>query len=77
MVSDMINENIKITFLYGHKELKITLPTLTTEYKTKKFLWFKWNIPQYYIDYEFCRIGPYDKLEEAQEYFGYALAAYR
>lgn len=73
----MSNEDIKITFLYGHKELKIALPTFVTKYKTKKFLWFKWEVPEYFINYEYCSVGPYDKLEEAQQHFKYALAAYR
>jgi hypothetical protein len=66
-----------ITFLYGHKELKITLPTLVTRYKTKKFLWFKWEVPEYWIEYEYIHSGPYSDLDEANEMFRYALAAYR
>ncbi len=63
--------------IYGYKELKITLPVLVTRYKTKKFLWFKWEIPEYFIEYEFCTLGPYDKLKDAEEMFKYALAAYK
>ena len=66
-----------IEILYGDLKTKITLPKLTTEIQLKKFLWFRWSIKVYYIDYEFCRVGPYKSRREASEIYRYALRAYR
>ena len=66
-----------LEILYGNMEVSITLPKLSTEIQLKKFLWFEWSTKVYYIDYEFCRVGPYKDYDEANEIYRHALAAYR
>lgn len=64
------DEQIKITFQYGHLELKRQRPLLIRKSK-RKWYGFRSN---YWIRYEFCEIGPIRDLADA-EYF-YNLAVY-
>lgn len=62
-------DNIKIEFLFGEKKIILKPPVITKELVKRKY-WFGYK-EQYYVDWEYCRMGPM-KLEEAQEHINLA-----
>lgn len=59
-----LQEEFKITFLYGEKKIEFKSPIITEALIKHKY-WFGYK-KVYYVDWEYCRLGPMT-LEEAEE----------
>lgn len=72
-----MDANMSLIDIFGPMpEIKFMPPKITVELKTKKFLWLRWRVPEYYIQWEFCRSGPYKKYADAYYFYSLALRAY-
>lgn len=61
---EQLPEGSKITFLFGEKKIELKPPIITEELVKRKY-WFGYK-KIYYVDWEYCRIGPM-RLEDAEE----------
>ncbi len=57
-----------ITFLYGEKTIVLKPPIIRTVVTKRKF-WF--DKVEYYVDWEYCSLGPFKNYDDA--YTNYAL----
>lgn len=51
-------------------------PKLIEKIENRKFLWFTWKKKTWYIEWEFCVLGPYYEYNEAVAMHNMALASY-
>jgi len=58
-----------ITVMYGYAEFKVKPPMIRKEIIKRRF-WF--DKIKYWIDFEFCSLGPIDTLDEAKVLLSYA-----
>ena len=65
-----MSNNLDFIIHYGNKTIKFKPPTITRELIKRKY-WFGYK-EQYYIDYEYCRLGPMN-LKDAEEQIELAL----
>lgn len=60
-------DDVKMEILYGVKVLEPVRYWLTEAEVTKKQLWWSVVVPQYWINCEYSRLGPFDTKQEAYE----------
>ena len=66
---EQLQEEFKITFLYGEKKIELKPPVITEELVKRKY-WFGYKTVCY-VDWKYCRIGPMT-LEDAEEHIAIA-----
>lgn len=60
-------------FRFGHIELEIKRPILIRKRIRRKYLLDKFI---YYIIYEYCKMGPYTDITDAEYFYSLAIIAY-
>ncbi len=61
---------MNITFLYGEKIVTLKPPVIRTVV-TKRRFWF--DKTEYFVDLEYCSLGPFKKYEDAYEHYAVGL----
>lgn len=65
-----MNDNVKyeIKYLTGHVEYQPVKYSVTKTIRYKILFFLKCKITEYYVESEFCKIGPFSKYEEALQF---------
>lgn len=63
--------DISVTYLTGHMEIPEVEYRLTKRIRTKKFLFFEWNITEYCIETNYATLASFKSKDEAYVVAGY------